>query len=200
MGDARRSAPSVERNREAVLAALRRALPPRGLVLEVASGTGQHAVYFGAAFPKLDWQPSEVDAGARASIAAWVFSSGLRNVHMPLELDVAEPPWPLCEADAVLAIDLLHAAHWDATVGLLSGARVVLPGGAPLIIHGPLRVDGAPAPRLDALDASLRLADPSWAVRSLSELTAAAKKRGFDLAELTGGGEIDATVVLRRRE
>lgn len=200
MGDARGSAPSVERSREAVLAALRRVLPPRGLVLEVASGTGRHAVYFGAAFPTLYWQPSEVDAAARASIAAWVFSSGLRNVHMPLELDASEAPWPLSEADAVLAIDLLHTAHWDATIGLLSGARVLLPGGAPLIIHGPLRVDDAPEPRLDALDEALRAADPSWAVRSLAELTGAARKRGFDLADLTGGGELDATVVLRRRE
>ncbi len=200
MGDARGSAPSVERSREAVLAALRRVLPPRGLVLEVASGTGQHAVYFGAAFPTLYWQPSAVDAAARASIAAWVFSSGLRNVHMPLELDASEAPWPLSEADAVLAIDLLHTAHWDATIGLLSGARVLLPGGAPLIIHGPLRVDDAPEPRLDALDEALRAADPSWAVRSLAELTGAARKRGFDLADLTGGGELDATVVLRRRE
>jgi hypothetical protein len=199
MGDARRSAPSVERNREAVLAALRRALPPRGLVLEVASGTGQHAVYFGAAFPQLEWQPSELDAGARSSIAAWVFSSALRNVHMPLELDVAEAPWPLSEADAVLAIDLIHAAHWDATIGLLAGARVLLPGGGPLIIHGPLRLGAGPAPRLDAMDEALRESDPSWAVRSLAELEGAARRRGFDLAEVTGGGELDATVVLRRR-
>jgi SAM-dependent methyltransferase len=198
MGDARRSAPSVERNREAVLAALRRALPRTGLVLEVGSGTGQHAVYLGAALPELEWQPSEVDAGARASIAGWVFSSRLRNVHMPLELDASEAPWPLSEADAVFAVDLTHAAHWDATVGLVAGARVLLPDDGPLVLHGPLRVGDKPVARLDALDATLREADPAWRVRSLAELRGVASKRGFRVAEVTGGDEVDATVVLRK--
>ena len=198
MGDARRSAPSVERNREAILAALRRTLPATGLVLEVASGTGQHAVYLGAAFPALEWQPSDPDAGARASIAAWVFSSGLRNVHMPLELDVADVPWPLSEADAVLAVDLLHVAHWDAAVGLLAGARVLLPVGGPLIVHGPMRTGEAHSPRLDALDEALRAADADHGVRSLSALASAATKRGLRVTEVTGGGDVDATVVLRR--
>lgn len=198
MGDARRSAPSVELNRETILAALRRSLPKKGLVLEVASGTGQHAIYFGAALPLLEWQPSEVDAAARASIAAWVFSSRLRNVHMPLELDVAEPPWPLSGADAVLAIDLLQVAHWDATIGLLSGARVLLPEGGPLIVHGPLRLGDARVPRLDAMDAALRETHRDWGVRSLADLESAGAKRGLRVDEVTGGGEVDATVILRR--
>jgi hypothetical protein len=198
MGDARRSAPSVERNREAILGALRRVLPQRGLVLEVASGTGQHAVYFGAAFPALDWQPSEVDPAARASIAAWVFASRLRNVHMPLELDVAEPPWPISEADAILAIDLLHVAHWDVTLALLGGARVLLPDDGPLVLHGPLRVSGRRVPRLDAIDASLPVPGAGLAVRDIGELARAAGKRGLRVDEVTGGDEADATVVLRR--
>lgn len=198
MGDARRSVPSFEGNREAILAALRRALPPRGLVLEVASGTGQHAVYLGAAFPALEWQPSELDAGARASIAAWVFSSRLRNVHMPLELDVGDAPWPLSEADAIVAVDLLQAAHWDVTVGLLACARVLLPDGGPLVVHGPLRLGALRVARLDALDAAARAADAAWGVRSLQDLTAAAAKRGLRVDEVTGGDEVDATVILRR--
>ncbi|MDB4929340.1 MAG: SAM-dependent methyltransferase [Myxococcaceae bacterium] len=198
MGDARRSAPSVEGNREALLAALRRALPRRGLVLEVGSGTGQHAVYLGAALPELEWQPSEVDAGARASIAAWVFSSRLRNVHMPLALDASEAPWPVSEADAVLAVDLIHAAHWDATVGLIAGARVLLPDDGPLVVHGPLRVGDKHVARLDALDAALRAADPAWGVRSLAGVRAAAAKLGFRVAEVTGGDAVDATLVLRK--
>ena len=172
MGDARRSAPSFEGNREAILAALRRALPPRGLVLEVASGTGQHAVYLGAAFPALEWQPSE--------------------------LDVGDAPWPLSEADAILAVDLLQAAHWDVTVGLFACARVLLPDGGPLVVHGPLRVGAPRVARLDALDAALRAADAAWGVRSLQDLTAAAAKRGLRVDEVTGSDEVDATVILRR--
>ena len=182
-----------------ILTTLRRALPPRGLVLEVASGTGQHVVYLGAAFPQLEWQPSEVDASARASIAAWVFASGLRNVHMPLELDVGEAPWPLSEADALLAVDLLQAAHWDASIGLLAGARVLLPADGPLIIHGPLRVGDAPVPRLAAMDAALKAIDRGWGVRSLGDLASAGAKRGFRVADVRGGDDEDATVVLRRR-
>ena len=189
----------MEENREAILAALRRVLPQRGLVLEVASGTGQRVVYLGAAFPLLEWQPSEMVAEARSSIAIQVFASRLRNVHMPLEIDASEVPWPLSEADALLAVDLLQAAHWDATLGLLAGARVLLPPDGPLIIHGPLRVGEAPVPRLEAMDATLKEIDRAWGVRSLADLVSAGAKRGFRVDDVQGGDDEDATVVLRRR-
>jgi hypothetical protein len=198
MGDARRSASSIDPGREALLTAIRRALPGKGLVLEVASGTGLHAVYLGGALPDVEWQPSEIDAGARASIAARVFSSRLRNVHMPLALDVSEAPWPLSEADAVLAVDLIHVAHWDATLGLLAGARVLMPDDGPLIVCGPLRVSDRRIARLDDLDAGLRAADPAWGVRTLPSVRAAAAKWGFRVDDLTGGDEVDATLVLRQ--
>lgn len=198
MGDDRLTAASADRSHEAILAVLRRALPAQGLVLELASGDGRRAVFLGATFPRLEWQPSEADPTCRAAISAAVLSAGLRNVHMPLELDVVEAPWPLSEADALLCVDLLHRAHWDACVGLLDGARVLLPEGAPLVIHGPLRLDGTPSARLDEIDRSLRDLNPDWGVRRLDEVTRAASKRKLVIDEVARGAEGEATVVLRR--
>lgn len=198
MGDARLTAPQTDRNGEDVLTVLRRALPERGLVLELASGDGKRAVFLGATFPRLEWQPSDRDADSRAAIAAAVLASGRRNVHMPLELDVTEAPWPLSEAEALLCVDLLHCAHWDACVGLLDGARVLLPDGGPLVIHGPMRVGDAASTRLDELDAALRDVNPDWGVRHVDEVVRAAAKRKLRLDEVAGGGDAGATLVLRR--
>lgn len=198
MGDARLTALQTDRSNEAILTVLRRALPERGLVLELASGDGGRAVFLGATFPRLEWQPSDADADARAAVSAAVLASGRRNVHMPLELDVTEAPWPLSEADALLCVDLLHCAHWDACVGLLDGARVLLPDGGPLVIHGPMRVGPTPSGRLDELDAALRELNPDWGVRHVDEIVRAAAKRRLRLDELAGGGDAGATLVLRR--
>ena len=198
MGDPRLTALQTDRSNEAILTVLRRALPDRGLVLELASGDGGRAVFLGATFPRLEWQPSDADVDARAQIAAAVLSCGRRNVHMPLELDVTELPWPLSEAEALLCVDLLHCAHWDACIGLLDGARVLLPDGGPLVIHGPLRVGVGPTPRLDDLDRALREINPDWGVRRLDDVVRAAAKRKLRMEEFSGGDEVGATVVLRR--
>ena len=124
--DARRAAPSVARNRDPILAVLRSWLPVRGRVLEIASGTGEHVVHFARALPGLQFQPSDPDAGARASIDAWAREAGVRNVGPAIALDVRDGAWPIAAADAVIAINMIHIAPWAACEGLIAGAARVL--------------------------------------------------------------------------
>ena len=178
--DARRYAPSTARNREPILDVLRRHLPTRGLVLEVASGAGEHAVHFARAFPDLVFQPSDPDADARASIDAWLAAEGLANVRPSIALDAASEAWPITEADAVLCINMIHIAPWEATVGLVRGAAKVLGGGGVLYLYGPYRRDGAhTAPSNEAFDQSLRARNPEWGVRDLEAVAALAESHGF---------------------
>jgi hypothetical protein len=178
--DARRFAPATQRNREPILGVLQKVLPPSGLVLEVASGTGEHAVYFAAALPALIWQPSDRHVGERASIAAWVAASGVANVRAPLDLDATWERWPIERADAVVNINMIHIAPWTACVGLMRGAATVLASGAPLLLYGPFRRDGGhTAPSNEAFDHSLRAQDPAWGVRDLDEVAALAAAHGF---------------------
>ncbi|MBA4041402.1 MAG: SAM-dependent methyltransferase [Sphingobium sp.] len=180
-GDVRKHAPATLRNRGAIAEALRAILPPAGLVLEVASGSGEHAAYFAAEFPTIEWQPSDPDATALASIAAW--NAGLANVRSPLMLDAAADRWPVAVADVVLCINMVHIAPWEATLGLIAGARRLLAVGAPLILYGPYRRGGVPtAESNEAFDASLKSRDPRWGLRMVEEVTAAAT--GFALASL----------------
>ncbi|MBY0333278.1 MAG: DUF938 domain-containing protein [Acetobacteraceae bacterium] len=181
MPDPRRSAPAALRNRDAILSALRTLLPPAGLVLEVASGSGEHAVHFAAALPDLVFQPSDPDPRARASIDAWVAGAGLPNLRPALALDAAASPaaWPIARADAVLCINMVHIAPWEAALGLVRGAAALLPAGAPLVLYGPFRRGGAhTAPSNAAFDAALRAEDPRWGVRDL-EAVAQAAAAGF---------------------
>jgi len=180
----KREAPAASRNREPILAALRLWLPPSGVVLEIASGTGEHALAFAAALPGLDWQPSDPDPEALASIIAWRSEQGTPNLRSPLALDVASPEWPIAAVEAIVAINLVHLAPWPASLGLLAGAKRVLPNGAPLILYGPWRVRGTPlAPSNIAFDAALRERDPAYGVRDLTRFCAAAEEHGLRLAE-----------------
>jgi hypothetical protein len=173
MTDARREAPAVARNRDAILAVLRGILPARGLLLEVASGSGEHALHFAPAFPELVFQPSDPDPEARASIDAWC--AGVANIRAALALDAAAADWPLDRADAVLCINMIHIAPWAACLGLLRGAARLLPPGAPLVLYGPFKRGGAhTAPSNEAFDESLRARDPEWGVRDLEAVAAAA--------------------------
>ena len=177
MPDPRRSAPAALRNRDAILSALRTLLPPAGLVLEVASGSGEHAVHFAAALPDLVFQPSDPDPRARASIDAWAAGAGLPNLRPALALDAAMSPgaWPIARADAVLCINMVHIAPWEAALGLVRGAARLLPTGAPLVLYGPFRRGGAHTARSNAaFDAALRAEDPRWGVRDLEALAEAA--------------------------
>ncbi len=180
---------------------LERVLPAQGLVLEVASGTGEHAVAFARALPGLEIQPSDVDPDAIASIEAWRCYSALPNVRPALALDVHAWPWPLKGApDAILCSNMIHIAPWSACLALLDGAAALLAPRAPLVLYGPYREGGVhTAPSNEVFDASLRERDPRWGVRDADEVAAEAAARGLDLEEIVAMPANNRTLVLRRR-
>ena len=182
--DARRSAPAALRNREPIAEVLAAWLPERGLVLEIASGTGEHAIWFAERFPNLDWQPSDVHPNALASIDAWRGAGGLPNVREPLVVDSSASTWPIEHADAVLSINMVHISPWAASLGLIAGAARLLPPGGALILYGPwLKDDIETVPSNLAFDADLRSRDPEWGLRGVEDFEAAARAKGFELAE-----------------
>jgi len=183
---ARRSAPAALRNREPIADILRKWLPDRGLVLEIASGTGEHAVHFAQAFPNLEWQPSDVHPDALASITAWRDAAALPNLRAPVAIDATEPDWPITKADALLSINMVHISPWPAALGLLDGAGRLLASGAPLILYGPwLKNDMETAPTNLAFDADLQRRDPRWGLRRVEDFAAAASQRGLGLLEIS---------------
>lgn len=197
VADARLRAPATGRNRDPILAVLRRVLPPSGLVLEVASGTGEHAAHFALHLPDLIWQPSDADPRSLASIAAWAAASGAANLRPPLTLDATVEKWPLGQADAMVCINMIHIAPWEACLGLLAGAKRLLGPGAPLVLYGPYMREGLhTAPSNDAFDRSLRAQNPAWGVRDADAVVAAAS--GFRLDEIVEMPANNLTLVLRR--
>jgi hypothetical protein len=176
MEDQRREAPAVARNRDPILEVLRRLLPEEGLVLEVASGSGEHALAISQAFPGLTIQPSDPNSEARGSIDAW--GRGQGNMRPALDIDAAAP-WPAIAPQAVLCINMIHISPWAATLGLLRGAAArLLPCGM-LYLYGPYRVAGAMVPSNAEFDASLRERDAAWGIRDLEAVAAAAAAEGF---------------------
>lgn len=191
-----RQAPAAERNKAAILDVLQRVLPARGLVLEVASGTGQHVVHFADALPALSWQPSDPDAAMRESIAAYVATTGLANVAEPLALDARDPHWPIDRADAIVCSNMIHIAPFSAAEGLVQGAARVLGTGAPLILYGPFKRAGRhTAPSNAAFDESLRQRDPAWGVRDLDDVSLLAREHGFELEQVIDMPANNLTVV-----
>ena len=191
------SSPAAARNAPAIAGVLARWLPPSGLVLEVASGTGEHALHFARAFPRIRWQPSDPEPDARASIAAWRRNEGLANLLPPIEVDAASPVWPITDAEAIVCINMVHISPWVATTGLLASAARLLRAGAPLILYGPYRRSGVPtAPSNEAFDASLKARDPSWGLRSVEAVAGAAC--GFALEELIEMPAENIMLLLRR--
>lgn len=181
MTDARRFSPACERNREPILAVLRAVLPPRGTVLEVGAGTGQHAAYFGARLPQLTWQP--VDRGdSHDSIAAWTASEEATNVRPPITYDLFDDADPVDAADALVCINTIHIAPWDATRELFALGARILPAGAPLFLYGPFRyADRDLEPSNARFDALLRDRDPNSGIRLYEEVATIAEARGFQL-------------------
>src|SRR5215210_4265511 len=167
-------APAADRNKEPILAVLRRVLPKTGLVLEVASGTGQHIVHFARELPDLEWQPSDPDPEMHGSIKQWIARTGVRNVRDPLRLEVCSGAWPT-RADAVLCINMIHIAPWSATLGLMSGASRLLPKAGLLYLYGPYRRQSHyTSASNEAFDRDLRLRNAEWGVRDLGSVTDAA--------------------------
>ncbi|HEX3378669.1 MAG TPA: DUF938 domain-containing protein [Paraburkholderia sp.] len=180
MNDARQHSPSTERNREPILTVLRDALPASGRVLEIASGTGEHAICFAGALPGLDWQPSDADGEARASIAAWSAHAGLANVRAPLALDVHQPDWGIDAFDALVCINMIHIAPWSAAQALFDGAGRRLVDGGVLFLYGPYRRGGAhTAPSNEAFDQWLKTRDPEWGVRDMEAVVALGDAAGL---------------------
>lgn len=196
---ARRSAPAALRNREPIAEVLTDWLPDSGLVLEIASGTGEHAAFFAERFPRLEWQPSDMHAGALASIAAWRETAGLANIRGPIVIDASATTWPIHHADAVLSINMVHISPWESALGLLDGARRMLPAGAPLILYGPwLREGVAAQPSNLAFDADLKRRDPSWGLRLVEDFAAEAATRGLELLETREMPANNLMLLLRR--
>ncbi len=194
----KRSAPATERNREPIAAMLREVLPERGTLLEIASGTGEHAVYFAALFPALRWQPSDPDPDALTSIRAWRDEAGLENLLEPVRLDAAAGMWPVAAADSILCVNMVHISPWAATVGLMRGAGRLLTAGAPLVLYGPYRRSGVPtAPGNEAFDASLKARNPEWGVRELEAVEAEAARHGLRLERIFEMPANNLTVVFR---
>ena len=178
------TSPSVMRNRDPILDVLRRSLPKAGTVLEIASGTGEHAVYFASALPHLMWQPTDRDEQALKSITAYQVTSRLPNLLAPLTLDAASPKWPVEQVDAVVAINMVHISPWQATQGLMAGASRVLSPGGVLYLYGPYKEKGVHTAQSNkAFDQDLRRRNPEWGVRDLEEVSGLARAHGLELVE-----------------
>jgi hypothetical protein len=195
---ARQHAPATERNREPILAVLSEVLPASGVVLEIASGTGQHTAFFAAKLPALIWQPSDPDPIARASIAAW--TEGVPNVRPPLDLDVMRRPWPVRagEVDAILNINMIHISPWEACEALLEGAAELLPAGGLLYMYGPYRQTGrTTAPSNESFDQSLRDRNPTWGLRNLDDVARTAARHGLALERIVEMPANNLSVIYR---
>jgi SAM-dependent methyltransferase len=194
---ARRHAPATERNREAIAAVLAETLPGQGTVLEVASGTGEHCAWFAAHFAALTWQPSDPDAEARESIAAW--TEGLANVLPPLAIDATDGGWPE-HADAILCINMVHISPWEATLGLIAAAGRLLAPGAPLILYGPYRQRDVPtAPSNAQFELWLKAKSPAFGLRYLEDVAAVADAEGLTLERVVAMPANNLMPVFRRR-
>jgi SAM-dependent methyltransferase len=198
--DARRFAPATERNRDAILEALTRIVPARARVLEIASGTGEHATYLAARLPVTSWQPTDPDADSRASIDAWTAHLGAQHVRPAVALDVTSRPWPseASRADVIVCINMIHISPWAACLALLDGAAEVLTPNGALYLYGPYRRAGAhTAPSNAAFDASLRARDPAWGLRDLETVLEEASGRGLLLDSVVEMPANNLSVVLR---
>jgi SAM-dependent methyltransferase len=195
----KRHAPATARNRQPILDVLQQHLPSEGLVLEVASGSGEHAVHFAAALPQLVFQPSDPDDEALASIDAWAETSGLMNIRPAMALDAEAPSWPVEQANAVLCCNMIHIAPWTAAVGLVSGAARILPDHGLLYLYGPYRRAGRhTAPSNEAFDRDLRRRNPAWGIRDLEAVAALAAAEGFAAPEVVAMPANNLSLIFRR--
>ena len=196
----RRSAPAALRNRQAIADVLAAWLPASGLVLEIASGTGEHVIYFAERFAALEWQPSDIHPDALESIAAWRSASQVKNVRSPIILDAASHAWPIDRADAILSINMVHISPWQSALGLLDGANRLLRADAPLILYGPWIKEGVPtAPSNLDFDADLKRRDPDWGLRKVDDFAAAAGERNLYLVETRAMPANNMMLLLRHR-
>lgn len=197
---AARHFPATARNRDFIRDVLARHLPASGTVLEIGSGSGEHALYFSEAFPDLVWQPSDPDPLNVASIAAWRDSVPDRgNLLPPLSINASDVVLPVDRADAMLCINVIHISPWDATEGLMRIAGSLLPAGGILYLYGPYRVGGVhTAPSNETFDADLRSRNETWGVRDLEAVVAEAGKHNLTLVETVEMPANNLSVVFRK--
>ncbi|RYE86304.1 MAG: DUF938 domain-containing protein [Hyphomicrobiales bacterium] len=197
--DPRQLAPATQRNREPILAVLREVLPAQGQVLEIASGSGEHAIHFATAFPSLSFQPSDPDPAALASIDAWARESALANLRPAIRLDAMASRWPVTQADAILCINMIHISPWAATEGLIRQAGQLLPADGPLYLYGPYRQHDVPLAASNAVfDDSLRRRNPKWGLRELEAVAELARAAGFGEPVVTPMPANNLSVVFRK--
>jgi SAM-dependent methyltransferase len=191
--------PHVARNREPILAVLKRLLPERALVLEVASGSGEHAAYFAKALPSVSWLPSDIDTKALASIAAFRAEAAIANLLAPVRLDVTSKSWPVKRLNAVVCNNMTHISPWAASEGLMAGAARTLRTGGILFLYGPYKIDGRHTARSNQeFDAYLREQDPEWGIRDLTDMRALAARHGMTLSETVPMPANNLSVIFRR--
>ena len=199
MSDHRQYAPATVRNRDFILDVLRDVLPVTGVILEIASGSGEHVVHFARNFPSLVFQPSDREPEALRSVAAWVKAALVTNVRAPIVLDASQSRWPIASADGIISINMVHISPWDATVGLIRGAAAALSPGSPLYLYGPYKRKGfATAPTNQAFDQNLRDHNPTWGLRDLEAIVATAQSTGFSVPTITEMPANNLSVVFRR--
>lgn len=206
--DGRQYAPATERNREAILQVLQRVLPPNGTVLEVGSGTGEHAIFFTSWLYPRKWLPSDPNPLARDSIAAWQAYSPVENLYPPLDLDVHSKVWPIevdgqlksYDISAIVSINMIHIAPWSACLGLIAGASRILPKGGMLYLYGPFKQGGQhTAPSNAAFDEMLESQNPEWGVRNLDDVIAVAKEKKLRCREIVQMPANNLSVVFQRK-
>ena len=199
MNDRRQYAPATLRNRDFIVGVLRDVLPTKGVILEIASGSGEHVVHFARNFPSLSFQPSDREPDALQSIAAWVKASRVTNARAPMVLEVSQSPWPIASADGIICINMVHISPWESALGLVRGAAAILPPTAPLYLYGPYKREGfATASSNQAFDRSLRDRDPTWGLRDLEAVAAAAQSVGFSIPTIIEMPANNLSVVFRR--
>ena len=187
------------RNRDFILDVLRDVLPTTGVILEIASGSGEHVVHFARNFPSLVFQPSDADPDALLSVAAWVKATHVTNVRAPLALDASQSFWPIASADGIICINMVHISPWDATLGLIRGAAAILPPASPLYLYGPYNRNGSgTVPSNEAFDRSLRDRNPAWGLREIEDVATMAQSVGFSGPIVTELPANNLSVVFRR--
>lgn len=199
---ARRDAPATRRNAAAILEVLRETLPETGTILEIGSGTGQHASAFAPALAPRFWLPSDPDPGQRASIAAWIADMDPPRPLPPRAIDAAAPEWDVRAEDNITAItsaNVIHISPWSTSQGLIAGAGRILPPGGVLHFYGPFKRGGVHTTDSNAaFDASLRARDPAWGVRDLDDIEALAKTAGLILDRVIDMPSNNFSVVFKR--
>jgi hypothetical protein len=199
VSDPRRASPHVARNTRPIIDVLRGILPDEGLVLEVASGSGEHALAFARAFPHLLWQPTDADPVSLRSVDAWRTAEGVPNLLAPVHLDATADRWPLKDVQAILCINMVHISPWAATQGLLAGAARLLASGQALYLYGAYRQqDVETTPSNEAFDQSLKARNAEWGLRNLEDVVAEAGRHGLELDSVVPMPANNLSVVFRR--